>query len=60
MKKISAAVLSAATLTACSTAPDKIQASYVSPIQNEASGRNGNPDGPRQLVIVASAACPRT
>ena len=35
MKKISAVVLSAATLTACATAPDKIQASYVSPIQKK-------------------------
>ena len=33
MKKIIAVVLSAAMLTACATAPDKIQASYVSPIQ---------------------------
>ncbi|CAN1546852.1 hypothetical protein MCEMIH16_01997 [Caulobacteraceae bacterium] len=36
MKKIIAVVLSAAMLTACATAPDKIQASYVSPIQYSA------------------------
>lgn len=33
MKKIIAVVLSAAMLTACATAPDRIQGSYVSPMQ---------------------------
>ena len=33
MKKIIAVVLSAAMLTACATAPDKIQGAYVSPMQ---------------------------